>query len=91
MSEYGSQLLLRRICLSRKLRIRIEHRLDDAIDGEVWTILACDDADGRALLIQKNDLDAAGRALARTLGVCLPSDQLREPRTHAQRGRRRRS
>ena len=89
MSEYGSQLLLRRVSLSCKVRIRVEHHFDETIEGEVWTVCAFDDASDRTWRIQENNLDGAARALARTLGVFLPSDQLRERHPHAQRGRRR--
>ena len=79
MSEYGSRLLLRRICLSRELRIRTEHRLNRLTGQDCWTIRAVDQAEAQAWTIEDNTLDRAARALARLVGVALPSDQLNTP------------
>jgi len=77
MSEYGSRLLLRRISLSKELRISTQHRVDGSTGMQKWTICAFDDSGHQSWMIEEETLDCAARTLARQVGLSLPSDELR--------------
>ena len=89
MSDYGSRLLLRRICAACKLRLSIQHEMGPGVSARPWTIHAIDDVGRRNWVVREDTLDHAARSLAAELGVPLPSDQLGrgESRAPRERGR----